>query len=102
MQNITAVTGNNGTIPSSYKLYQNYPNPFNPTSVIVFDMPKEGFASLKVYNSIGQEVAVLVNGVVKSGVHQKVFNASSLPSGVYFYKLVTNGFSDVKKMSLIK
>lgn len=102
MQNLTAVTGNNGTIPSSFKLYQNYPNPFNPTSVITFDMPKEGFASLKVYNSLGQEIAVLVNGVVKSGVHQKVFNASSLPSGVYFYKLVTDGFTDVKKMSLIK
>jgi Subtilase family/Secretion system C-terminal sorting domain len=102
MQNLTAVSGNNGTIPSSFKLYQNYPNPFNPTSVITFDMPKEGFASLKVYNSIGQEIAVLVNGVVKSGVHQKVFNASNLPSGVYFYKLTTDGFSDVKKMSLIK
>lgn len=102
MQNLTAVNGNNGTIPSSFKLYQNYPNPFNPTSVITFDMPKEGFASLKIYNSIGQEVAVLVNGVVKSGVHQKVFNASNLPSGVYFYKLITDGFSDVKKMSLIK
>ncbi len=65
-------------------------------------MPKEGFASLKIYNSIGQEVAVLIEGIVKAGSHQKVFNASALPSGIYFYKFMTDGFSDVRKMSLIK
>ena len=102
MQNLTAINGNNGEIPSSFSLFQNYPNPFNPSTLITFDMPEEGFASLKIYNSIGQEVAVLVNGNIKAGVYQKIFNAAGLPSGIYFYKFAANGFSDVKKMSLIK
>jgi subtilisin family serine protease len=102
MQNLTGIHGNNGEVPANFKLYQNYPNPFNPATVIAFDMPKDGFASLKIYNTIGQEVAELVNGIVKAGSYQKVFNAKDLPSGIYFYKLVTDNFSEVKKMSLIK
>lgn len=102
MQNLTAINGNNGEIPVNFKLHQNYPNPFNPSTVISFDMPKGGFVSLKVYNSLGQEVAVLIDGMVNAGMQQKVFKADNLPSGVYFYKLVTDNFSDVKKMSLIK
>lgn len=102
MQNLTGIHGNNGETPVNFKLYQNYPNPFNPATVIAFDMPKEGFASLKIYNAIGQEVAVLLNGIVRAGAYQKVFNAKDLPSGIYFYKLVTENFSEVKKMSLIK
>lgn len=102
MQNPTAINTNTGEVPSRFMLYQNYPNPFNPSTVIGFDMPKDGFASLKIYNAIGQEVASLIEGNIKAGVYQKVFNASSLPSGIYFYKLVTENFSDVRKMSLIK
>jgi serine protease len=102
MQNLTAINNNNGEIPVNFKLHQNYPNPFNPSTVISFDMPAGGFASLKVYNSLGQEVAVLINGMITAGMQQKVFKADNLPSGVYFYKLVTDNFSDVKKMSLIK
>ena len=102
MQNLVSVGSQNNQVPAVFRLYQNYPNPFNPSTVLAFDMPKEGFASLKIYNSIGQEVAVLIDGIVKAGSYQKVFNASSLPSGIYFYKFVTEGFSDVRKMSLIK
>ncbi|MBZ0203612.1 MAG: S8 family peptidase [Ignavibacteria bacterium] len=102
MQNLTPVNGNNSEVPVNYKLYQNYPNPFNPTTVITFDMPKEGFASLKIYNALGQEVAVLAEGIIQAGIQHKVFNAQNLPSGIYFYKLITDGFTDVKKMSLIK
>lgn len=102
MQNLTAINNNNGEIPVNFKLHQNYPNPFNPSTVISFDMPAGGFVSLKVYNSLGQEVAVLINGMITAGMQQKVFKADNLPSGVYFYKLVTDNFSDVKKMSLIK
>lgn len=102
MQNLVSVGNQNNQVPALFRLYQNYPNPFNPSTVLAFDMPKEGFASLKIYNSIGQEVAVLIDGIVKAGSYQKVFNASSLPSGIYFYKFVTEGFSDVRKMSLIK
>jgi hypothetical protein len=102
MQNPVGIGNNNTGVPSLFRLYQNYPNPFNPSTVISFDMPKDGFASLKIYNSIGQEVATLIDGNIKAGVYNKAFNASNLPSGIYFYKLVTDNFSDVKKMSLIK
>lgn len=102
MQNPTAIGNNNNGVPALFRLYQNYPNPFNPSTVIMFDMPKDGYASLKVYNTIGQEVASLIDGNIKAGVYEKVFNASNLPSGVYFYKLVTDNFSDVRKMSLVK
>lgn len=102
MQNLVGVGGNNGEIPVNFTLYQNYPNPFNPATVIAFDMPKDGFASLKIYNAIGQEVSTLINGIINAGSYQKVFNAKDLPSGIYFYKFVTENFSEVKKMSLIK
>lgn len=102
MQNITAVSNQNNGIPVNFRLFQNYPNPFNPTTMIAFDMPKDGYASLKVFNSLGQEVAVLIDGNIKAGSYQKIFNASSLPSGIYFYKFMTDGFSEVRKMSLIK
>jgi hypothetical protein len=102
MQNITAVNNENNGVPAVFRLYQNYPNPFNPSTVISIDMPKDGYASLKVFNSLGQEVATLIEGDIKAGSYQKVFNASQLSSGIYFYKLVTGGFSEVRKMSLIK
>ncbi len=102
MQNITTINNQNNEVPSNFRLYQNYPNPFNPTTMIAFDMPKDGYVSLKVFNAIGQEVAVLIDGSIKAGTYQKIFNASSLPSGIYFYKLVADGYSDVRKMSLIK
>jgi subtilisin-like proprotein convertase family protein len=88
--------------PDSYSLEQNYPNPFNPATTIRFNMSKPGFTSLKVYDILGKEVANLVNQNMNAGSHSINFNASALPSGVYFYKLETDGFTDVKKMSLIK
>lgn len=102
MQNPTGIGNNNSGIPQLFRLYQNYPNPFNPSTTIAFDIPKNGFATLKIYNAIGQEVAVLINGFVQAGSYQKVFNSSSLPSGIYFYKFTTDNFSEVRKMSLIK
>ena len=102
MQNITAINNENTGIPANFRLFQNYPNPFNPSTIISFDMPIDGYASLKVFNSIGQEVGIIVDGFVKAGSYQKVFNASQLASGVYFYKFNTEGFSEVRKMSIIK
>jgi photosystem II stability/assembly factor-like uncharacterized protein len=90
------------TDPMTFNLAQNYPNPFNPTTNISFNIPESGNVKLAVYNTIGQEVAVLVNGVVTAGQHEAVFNASSLPSGVYFYKLQTGSSVMVKKMLLLK
>ena len=102
MQNLTAINNENTGVPSLFRLYQNYPNPFNPTTVLSFDMPKDGYASLKIFNAIEQEVAVIIDGNIKAGSYQKVFNAAELPSGIYFYRFTADGFSDVRKMSLIK
>lgn len=89
-------------VPASYSLSQNYPNPFNPVTNINFSLPKSGLVTLKVYDAIGKEVATLVNDNRTAGVYNVDFNASSLSSGVYFYKLTAGDFTSVKKMMLIK
>lgn len=89
-------------IPSSYSLHQNYPNPFNPSTFIKFDVAKSSFVILKIYDALGREVAVIVNEDLKPGTYEADWNASNYPSGVYFYKLLTDGFSETKKMLLVK
>ncbi len=100
-------------IPDAYSLYQNYPNPFNPTTTIAFDLPEEAFVTLKVYNLLGQEVATLLDREqMDEGTQELQFNAGSLASGMYFYRIVAQGFDDdgintnnfttVKKMLLVK
>ena len=91
-----------GIIPSSYELSQNYPNPFNPTTNIKFALPVSGNVSLKVYNQLGKEVNVLSEGFRSAGTYEINFDASSLSSGVYFYKLIANNISMTKKMLLVK
>jgi plastocyanin len=88
--------------PTQFDLAQNYPNPFNPATTISFSLPKAEHVSLKVYNALGQEVSTIVNGVKEAGFHTVNFNAVNLNSGIYFYKIETTGFTDVKKMTLIK
>ncbi|OGU75798.1 MAG: hypothetical protein A2V93_06160 [Ignavibacteria bacterium RBG_16_34_14] len=88
--------------PVNFELSQNYPNPFNPNTIISYSLPKASHVSLKVYNTLGQEVAALVNGIKEAGNHKIDFNASNLNSGIYFYKLETGNFNEVKKMTLIK
>ena len=88
--------------PTKYELFQNYPNPFNPTTKINFSLPKSGLVTLKVYDMLGKEVAQLVNEVRNVGNYSVDFNAANLSSGVYFYKITAEGFSDVKRMMLIK
>ncbi len=89
-------------IPSGYALLQNYPNPFNPTTTITYQLPKEGFVELKVFDAVGREVALLVSEVKPAGSHQVNFNAGRLASGVYLYSLKTASFSQVKKLMLLK
>ncbi len=89
-------------IPGKYSLKQNYPNPFNPTTTIKFDIQKQGFVTLKVYDLLGKEVSTLVRDNLLPGSYKADFTAEGLTSGVYFYRLVTNDFSDVKRMMLIK
>jgi len=90
------------TIPETFSLAQNYPNPFNPSTTINYSVPQAGKVKLAVYNLVGQELAVLVNGEVSSGMHQAEFNAKSLPSGAYFYKLRSENSASIKKMLLLK
>ena len=90
------------SIPQSFALEQNYPNPFNPTTNIRFSIPKESFVTLKVYNILGKEIATLVNERKPQGTYNLKFDASNLPSGIYFARIQADSFIDVKKMSLIK
>lgn len=90
------------TIPQSYQLSQNYPNPFNPTTVISFSIPRGEMVSLKIYDVLGSEVATLINGELPAGNYKFNWSASSLASGMYIYKLTTSGYSNVKKMMLLK
>ncbi len=90
----------------SYSLYQNYPNPFNPTTTINFSLPEEALVKLKIWDILGNEIAVLVNERLSPGNYEAIFNISStrsgVPSGVYFYSLEAGGFSLRKKMIIIK
>ncbi len=95
-------TINSPSLPSSYSLYQNYPNPFNPATVIRYSVPKDGNVKLTVYNAIGQKITELVNREVTAGIYEVNFDASRLTSGVYFYKIETQGYTGTRKMLLIK
>ncbi len=88
--------------PNKIELSQNYPNPFNPSTTISFTLPQSGNVTLKVYNTIGQQVAELVNGYKEAGIHTINFSAAEFNSGVYFYRLETESFSELKKMILVK
>jgi hypothetical protein len=89
-------------IPKDFSLSQNYPNPFNPVTMIKFALPKASFVTLKVYDMLGREVVELVNGQKSAGQYIVDFDASSLTSGIYFYRLESNGFVDVKRMVVLK
>jgi len=81
---------------------QNYPNPFNPTTTITYSLPEDGNVRLVVYDYLGKEVAELINGLVQQGSHEVQFNASSLASGIYFYRLTAGNHSIIKKMLILK
>lgn len=100
---VTSLNPVNSEIPTEFKLQQNFPNPFNPVTTINFSIPKSSHVTLKVFNSIGQEVASIVNKYLPAGNYSEQFAATSnLTSGVYFYKLTADGFSDTKKLMLVK
>ena len=89
-------------IPSKYDLAQNYPNPFNPVTNLEFGIPDLGFVSLKIYDLLGKEVVTLVNEKLNPGTYRVEFDAGSLTSGVYFYRLTSGDFTDTKRMVLVK
>lgn len=89
-------------IPDVYKLYQNYPNPFNPATNIKFDIPQQGLVVLKIYDMLGKEIAVLNNQILQAGKYEANWNAAGMPSGIYFYKLETPSYNEIKRMVLVK
>ncbi len=88
--------------PKNFKLFQNFPNPFNPTTTIEYSIPEASFVVLKIYDILGGEVASLVKENKSSGKHSVKFNASNLPSGIYFYRIVSGNFTATKKLILLK
>ena len=88
--------------PAEYALQQNYPNPFNPTTAIRFSLPRRSHTTLTVFNTLGQQVATLVNGEVEAGYHQVEFNASGLASGVYFYRIQAGDYAQVRRLCLVR
>jgi hypothetical protein len=89
-------------VPTEYKLAQNYPNPFNPTTTIHFELKDAGMTKVEIFDVAGRHVRTLLNGQVEAGAYDLRFDASALSSGVYFYRLSSGSFTDIKKMSLVK
>jgi hypothetical protein len=89
-------------VPEHYSLSQNYPNPFNPTTKIRFELPKSSFATIVVYDALGREVVTLVNEQLKPGTYEADWSADKIASGVYYYKLTAGGYTETKKMVLMK
>lgn len=98
----TSVNDPPKNIPTKFSLEQNYPNPFNPTTTIPFSLPSKEFVSLKVYDVLGREVAVLVSGQMSAGDHSALWNASNMSSGIYFYRLQASKFTETKKLILLR
>jgi len=89
-------------VPSSFYLSQNYPNPFNPTTTIKFSISRLAFVSLKVFDLLGREVVSLVNEEMSPGIYSKKFDGSNLTSGIYYYRIQANNFTETKKFILMK
>lgn len=89
-------------LPASYALNQNYPNPFNPSTKISFELPEQSNVKLEIYDVLGRKVATLVDKLLSAGYYNRSWDASSFPSGTYFYKLETNNFTYTKKMLVLK
>jgi hypothetical protein len=99
---VTSVEGEAGITPARFALGQNYPNPFNPSTTITYDLPKDSRVSLNLYNILGQEVATLVNEEQKAGYRSVQWNASNVPSGVYFYRIQAGDFVASKRLLMLK
>jgi hypothetical protein len=95
-------TEENENIPKRFALRQNYPNPFNPITNIQYDLPRNRFVTIKIYDILGKEVMTVVNEFKEAGRYIISFNASDLASGIYYYKIKAGTFEDIKKMIVIK
>jgi len=100
--NSSGINNISSEIPKEYKLYNNYPNPFNPATKIKFDIPKNGFTKIVIYDLLGREAEIIVNENLTKGAYEFVWNATKFASGIYFYKMTAGNFTSIKKMMLIK
>ena len=89
-------------VPTSYELEQNYPNPFNPNTTIEFSIPEQSFVKLEVFNTLGEKVITLVSEELNAGSYKYDWNAANLPSGIYYYSLIADGFVKTRKLVLLK
>jgi photosystem II stability/assembly factor-like uncharacterized protein len=99
---VTGFVQNENEVPQNYSLQQNYPNPFNPSTNIKFSIVNAGIVQIKVYDMLGKERATLVNQNLSAGTYKTEFDASALPSGTYFYRITAAGYTETRKMILIK
>ena len=102
IQVVVGIENESNKIPTEYLLSQNYPNPFNPTTKISYAIPQNAFVELKVFNLLGQEIATLVNQEKYAGVYEVNYDASNLPSGIYFYRMKAGEYVQTRKMILLK
>src|SRR4030095_10770107 len=93
---------NSGEIPRSFEMKQNYPNPFNPSTTIEYALPKSSYVTLKVFDAVGRQVALLADEFRQAGNYRVSYDASSLASGIYYYSMEAGGFHETKKMTLLK
>jgi hypothetical protein len=91
-----------GILPRGYSLSHNYPNPFNPTTMIQYDLPFATFVTMRIFDVLGQEVAVLLQEYKKAGRYTVAFDAEDLPSGIYLYQMQTDDFAETKKLLLLR
>ena len=99
---VTEVQEGAGMLPATVVLHQNYPNPFNPSTTIRYGLPIRSRLTLTLYNTLGQQVATLVEGEMDAGFHEAVFDAAGLASGVYICKLTAGGFVETRKLVLVR
>jgi hypothetical protein len=90
------------TVPGAFALDQNFPNPFNPSTTIRYDLPTRAHVTLSIYNTLGQQVATLVNESEEAGYHDMRFDASGLASGVYFYRIRAGEYAGTKKLVVLR
>jgi photosystem II stability/assembly factor-like uncharacterized protein len=99
---LTSITKNNNQLPDKYALYQNYPNPFNPETKIIFQTSESADVKLTIFDILGRKISTLVNERLTSGTYEVAWDASNYPSGIYYYRLETNGYHETRKMILLK
>ena len=89
-------------VPNNYRLFQNYPNPFNPVTTLKFATPKSSIIKISIYDILGKEIKTILNKEISEGIYEMSFDAGDLKSGTYFCRMTADGFSDVKRISVLK